>query len=152
MAWKMKLGRRGSKTSSGILGTSPGSQGSIISTSMTRLPSKGCLRKVGSKSESSLESSGISADSSSRSETEKLCDQSSSFHTQALGSSGSLISQSDSFDKPRDKHTTQALQSQTSGSTVSSKSKRVQFSVVEIRDYEREIGDNPSCSDGCPIG
>ena len=152
MAWKMKLGRRGSKTSSGILGSSPGSQGSIISSTMKRLPSKGCLRKVGSKSESSLESSGASVASSSRSETEKFCDQSSSYQTQALESSDSLISQYDSLDKPCNKYTTHAVQSHTSGSTVSSKSKRVQFSVVEIRDYERDIGDNPSCTDGCPIG
>lgn len=41
-----------------------------------------------------------------------------------------------------------------SQSSVSSsqKSKNVSFSVVEIRDYEREVADNPSCSSGPPIG
>lgn len=152
MAWKMKLGRRGSKASSGLLGSSPGSQGSNIPSTIKRPPTKGCLRKDGSKSESSLESSGVSAGSSTRSETEKLCDQSSSFQTQAVESADSLVSQYDSLDQPYNNCTIQAVQSQTSGSTVSSKSKRVKFSVVEIRDYEREVGDNPSCTDGCPIG
>jgi hypothetical protein len=29
---------------------------------------------------------------------------------------------------------------------------RVRFQVVHIREYERIIGDNPSCSSGAPIG
>ena len=34
----------------------------------------------------------------------------------------------------------------------SASNKAVKFSEVHIRDYERDIGDNPSCSSGPPIG
>ena len=35
---------------------------------------------------------------------------------------------------------------------VSGTSSKVRFTNVHIRDYERDIGDNPSCSSGPPIG
>ena len=34
----------------------------------------------------------------------------------------------------------------------SRKKKSVQFCEIQIRDYERVVGDNPSCSNGPPIG
>jgi hypothetical protein len=152
MVWKMKL-RRGTQASSVSLESSPGSQGSMTPTKK-RAPTKGCLRTSGSNSESSPASSEVSASSSRssvRSETEKCCDQSSWYYSQPPESLGSSVSQLESLDVHRNKRMTPSMQSLASGSTASSKSKRVQFSVVEIRDYEREVGDNPSCSDGCPI-
>lgn len=149
----MKLRSR-NKEASPTLDSSPGSQGSITSTTR-RLPAKGCIRRSGSDSDYSGASCGasiMSSHSSVRSETEKSYDQSASLHSQAGGSGESWVPQQESLDEQRNRGTAQAMRSLASASTGSSKSKRVQFSVVEIRDYEREVGDNPSCSNGCPIG
>jgi len=156
MVWK----KRHNKQSSGSIEPLPGNS-QQSSTSKMKPPRKGSLRTTSttnngfSSDMSSPSSSESSGRSSSPSETEKCCDQSSTHHSQQSGGSvNSLSSHIESLascDGNNHKKMSQAIQSVSSTTLSSSKMKRVQFSVVEIRDYERQIGDNPSCSDGCPI-
>lgn len=157
MVWKMKL-RRANKGSPASLGSSPGSHDSSISTTRC-LPSKSCLHASDSMSSNSLAGmeSASGSHSSVRSETEKilLCDQSSSHHSEATSQKGCL-SYHDSLDNRLKGQSTTPVKLTahsvaSASSASSSSSKKVKFSVVEIRDYERQVGDNPSCTDGCPI-
>ena len=136
-----------------------------IKTAVGKNPNKSCLRRASDSEWSSLASS----DSSHRSETYK-CDQSSSRGSnssepirqpmqQACGGFDAVVpvgggrvvesscSTRDHTNKPQ-----VAAHELDSSASSSKKSKVVRFSVVEIRDYEREVGDNPSCSNGPPIG
>lgn len=140
--------------------SSAGSHSSSVSVTMGKLPRKSCLRTHEDSLDSDWSNGGSSV-SSQRSETAK-CESSflsapgsstistriSSHATESLDAQVSKVSRG--IEAPAVTETT--IQSTGSNSTYSQKSKSVRFSVVEIRDYAREVADNPSCSSGPPIG
>ncbi len=154
MVWKAL------KEKSGITKhSSTGSHSSTFSVNMGKLPKKSCLRTAEDSLDSDWSNGGSSV-SSQRSETVK-CESSfisvpanstistrmSTHATESLDANVSKVSRV--IEAPTMETTTRSTGSNT---TYSEKCKSVRFSVVEIRDYAREVADNPSCSSGPPIG
>lgn len=168
MMWKVRRNSKDTMSKLSSVGTSP-------NPSIKKLPKKSSLKRAGDGLDSDWSSVGSSSTSSQRSETYK-CDHS-SFQSSSAPSKSSSHSSEPSTVSPISSQSldarvsaasrafesscsagesvnrSQASANQSTRSASSSqKSKGVKFSVVEIRDYEREIGDNPSCSNGPPIG
>jgi hypothetical protein len=121
---------------------------------------KSCLKNECSSQNSSLASSN------------KNCEQSTTIREQSTGSGRSLGSRSGhsrgSGSLPSEQHSFASGSSASSGAVSRNSSARasqrgerseraqqekaVRFSEIHIRDYERVVGDNPSCSTGPPIG
>lgn len=175
MVWKIK-NKKNSKDNTKAMHSSLRSSGSgSTGTMISKSPGKSCLRKLGDSLDSDWSNSGSSVASSQRSDTFK-CDQSSqgtpgstprsnNSNGSCENSSRTSSQASDSLDArisaaarahnvsfPASAPLSAGVRSTGSSGSGSQKNRAVRFSVVEIRDYEREIADNPSCSCGPPIG
>ena len=154
MVWK---GRKEKTTT--LKQSTTGSHSSSVTATMGKLPRKSCLRSQEFSLDSDWSNGGSSV-SSQRSETIRC--ESSLNSAPATSTISTRISSppSESLDAHDSKvsriaelpATETTTRSTGSNSTSSQKSKNVRFSVVEIRDYAREVADNPSCSSGPPIG
>ena len=179
MVWKMKSSTKHKKTpiESSWRSVDSRSTGTLVS----KTPKKGCLRMAENPSDSDWSKSGSSVsthhsetfrhDQSSLNTTvssQRSSSNSSSSNGSSLARSWVPYQASESLDarlcaKARGQPSSHASSERSSSlqglvgvpstySGDSQKNKSVRFSVVEIRDYEREIADNPSCSNGAPIG
>eukprot|EP00980_Cylindrotheca_fusiformis_P007220 scaffold1525_cov142-Cylindrotheca_fusiformis.AAC.20 len=111
------------------------------------VPLKSCLKRnsvgVVSGQDTSLRSGSSSGHTN-------VLNISSSGRSSGIGSSGHSGSSS-RFQQSLDSERHSKL-SGTSGSDSSSWRKAVRFYLIYIREYERTLGDNPSCSSGPPVG
>jgi len=79
---------------------------------------------------------------------------STSLHTTSTRHSphGTIIVENDDFSELRDTQSHFFSRSSTSMfSPKSNRTRKIDFSTVEVRQYERILGDNPSCSSGAPV-
>ena len=174
MVWKI---RRKSKENMLKHHSSTGSSESqmvVRRTSSNKLPKRSCLKRDSLDSDWSSAASSVT--SSQRSDTYK-CDHISCVNSgevpmrtsadsgSADHSSSSQLAESLDSGFPAPGRVSESLGSvglsissrpashmSATSSSPSLSSKAVRFSVVEIRDYDREMSDNPSCSSGPPIG
>jgi hypothetical protein len=79
---------------------------------------------------------------------------STSLHTTSTRHSphGTIIVENDDFSELRDTQSHFFSRNSTSMfSPKSNRTRKIDFSTVEVRQYERILGDNPSCSSGAPV-
>ena len=128
---------------------------------------EGCYSSCSSRSTGSRDSNDMSADDvgserSSTTPTSSLASIGSSHpSTRTSSSSSSLITPNRSSVADNESIRTMSTNRSSSSSLSSgpegsklrkNKKKSVKFHEIHIRDYERTISDNPSCSSGPPIG
>ena len=143
MVWKIRRGSRDNASNSSaaakvyLKGSDAGSHSSRTSSGRSQSD-----QRYQSTTKSG-ESGGRSVNSSSRQS------EGSDHHSATTGSSGSSVHVSKSSAGGR-----RSLQHSVDNRTPirSPAEKSVQFKEIYIRDYERIVGDNPSCSSGPPIG
>lgn len=124
---------------------------------------RSCLKRDGESSLSDVPSSHSGCSSQTLSSRHDAASGSSRLSEMSNSSRGSLSETLLQCHGPQEK------QASSSGACIDSKSlpntgksmgsrssasrpTMVQFNSVEIRDYERILGDNPSCSSGAPVG
>mmetsp|Transcript_5357 Transcript_5357/g.5748 ORF Transcript_5357/g.5748 Transcript_5357/m.5748 type:complete len:144 (-) Transcript_5357:1918-2349(-) len=113
---------------------------------------KSCLSKssgIRSRSAKSRPASSRSAESNRLVES-RGSGNSFSTHNKRIVSGEQYSVSSRSWD--RESSTSETIQSNQSKSISEVKIENVRFNVIYIRDYERVVGDNPSCSTGPPVG
>lgn len=168
MVWKPKKGRRGG--SRGTIATNGQSTGSRQLRSCLKVGPNdkilvGELSSISRPSSSGQDSTNCSARDRSNNSGRSLLSiisgsgssrskdtPSSEDHIQ--GSGASHTSADDSAVSPRDatSKSSQHSPGNISGGGVPSEDKNVRFGTISIREHERVVGDNPSCSTGPPIG
>jgi hypothetical protein len=139
MVWKTKLSRRikKEKKKDRYVGEDDGEASSLKSIAI-----KSCLKNTSSGNSSteslSLESQCTSSSVHNRQQAEYLVSKDSETRTSLTNNSGDCA---------------QSLDSQQVSISPSIKkcAKKVKFDTVEIREYNRHVGDHPSCSNGPPI-
>lgn len=113
---------------------------------------KSCLKKSSGIRLRSAKSGAASSRSaeSNRSVESRGSGNSFSSHSKRIVSGEQNSVSSRSWD--RESRTSETTQSNQSKSISEVKKENVRFNVIHIRDYERVVGDNPSCSHGPPVG
>ena len=151
----MMFNLRRSKREEWIKTTTSGADGTLVLNGGAKMKTskKSCLRQ-------SADGSSIASSSGSS----RSIGSSSKFSSTSLDDDTSTMSGVSSSAKPLRNPADESVKSSSSlplpaesrsSSDTSShrpSSKAVRFNKIHIRDYERDIGDNPSCSSGPPVG